>query len=169
MAGTDQYAISSSQRIYVGHGGGLTGGVGISAMSYNRNTVAFGGTQAEGGNGGGNTSVTRKLPYKGRFGQGGAGTECASGGGGGFYGGGGGYGYSSTISTGTTSYYYGKGAGGSGYFSTRISNGCMYTYSTLNASTDAATKTVSTANVSETPTSEYAKQGNGYARITLIE
>ncbi len=50
-----------------------------------------------------------------------------------------------------------------------ISNGCMYSYDTTFTSNDVATKTVSTTNVSETPTSEYAKQGNGYARITLIE
>lgn len=35
-------------------------------------------------------------------------------------------------------------------------------------SNDESTKTISTTNVSSTATSDYAKSGNGYARITFI-
>lgn len=45
----------------------------------------------------------------------------------------------------------------------------MYTYSTTQKSTAENTKTVNTKNVSDTATEGYAKKGNGYARITLIE
>lgn len=75
-----------------------------------------------------------------------------AGGGGGFYGGGGGV----------------SGGGGSGYINTsKLTNACMYGY---NVSTSSATetKTYSTTNVSETPTSNYAKAGNGAARITPV-
>lgn len=61
------------------------------------------------------------------------------------------------------------GGGGAGYFAASITNGCMYSYDTTFSSNETATKTVSTSNVSETPTSGYAKQGNGYARISLVE
>jgi len=43
----------------------------------------------------------------------------------------------------------------------------MYCYN-CEESTDESTKTVSTTNVSETPISNYAKKGNGYAKITYI-
>jgi hypothetical protein len=36
------------------------------------------------------------------------------------------------------------------------------------ASTDASTKTTTTTNTSSTATSEYAKLGNGYVRITYL-
>ena len=35
-------------------------------------------------------------------------------------------------------------------------------------SEDTSTKTISTTNVSSTPTADYAKLGNGYARITFV-
>ena len=59
--------------------------------------------------------------------------------------------------------------GGSGYLGTSTQNGCMYQYGSENTSTAAETKTISTSSVSETATSNYAKSGNGYARITLVE
>lgn len=43
----------------------------------------------------------------------------------------------------------------------------MYCYN-CTASTVAATKTISTTNVSATPTSNYAKSGNGYAIIKYL-
>ena len=44
----------------------------------------------------------------------------------------------------------------------------MYCYN-CTESNDTNTKTISTTNVSETPTSNYAKIGNGFARITFVE
>ena len=43
----------------------------------------------------------------------------------------------------------------------------MYCYN-CTESTDVSTKTVSTTNVSEEPISQYAKKGNGYAKITYL-
>ena len=44
----------------------------------------------------------------------------------------------------------------------------MYYYN-CEKSTEESTKTISTIKVSETPISKYAKKGNGYAKITIIE
>lgn len=63
--------------------------------------------------------------------------------------------------------------GGSGY----IGNPLLTSYKTYTkhmagynvaTSDDDSTKTISTTNVSSTPTADYAKSGNGYARITFI-
>ena len=78
-----------------------------------------------------------------------------TGGGSGFFGGSGG---------GNT----GQGGGGSGYINTaKLTNAFMYGYN-VPTSNETATKTYSTTNVSETPTSNYAKKGNGATRITLV-
>lgn len=78
-----------------------------------------------------------------------------SGGGGGFYGGGTGY---------TTS---GAG-GGSGYIgNSLLSNKYMIGYN-VEKSTDSDTLTNKTTNVSERAISDYAKMGDGFARITKI-
>ena len=83
-----------------------------------------------------------------------------TGGGSGYYGGG--CGFSSAASAG----------GGSGYIgNTNLTDKIMYCYncqSSENEEDETNIKTRSTTNVSETPTSNYAKIGNGYARITLI-
>ena len=77
-----------------------------------------------------------------------------AGGGGGFYGG---YMNSKTC-----------GSGGSGYIgNTLLKNKSMYCYNCEESSGE-STKTIKTTKVSETPTSKYAKIGNGYARITYI-
>ena len=79
-----------------------------------------------------------------------------AGGGGGYYGGGGG------CEAGQ------GGGGGSGYIgNSLLTNKYMYCY---NCSTSDATdtKTYTTTNVSSTPTANYAKSGNGAARITLV-
>lgn len=71
------------------------------------------------------------------------------------------------------SYYYDgarvySGAGGSGYISNSLlTNKHMAGYE-VNTSSDTNTKTISVENHSSTPISDYAKEGNGYARITLI-
>ena len=80
--------------------------------------------------------------------------SVGSGGGGGFYGG-----YGSI----------GGGAGGSSYIgNSLLTNKVMYCYN-CEESTEESTKTISTTCTSATPTINCAKQGNGYARITIEE
>ena len=80
-----------------------------------------------------------------------------AGGGGGFYGG-----YMNKSGSKTS------GSGGSGYIgNTLLKNKSMYCYN-CEESSEESTKTIKTTKVSETPTSKYAKIGNGYARITYI-
>lgn len=62
----------------------------------------------------------------------------------------------------------GSGGGGSGYIGNPLLfNKSMHCYQCL-GSVQESIKTFSTINVSETPISYYAKQGNGYVKITLI-
>lgn len=76
------------------------------------------------------------------------------GGGGGLYGGSTGFGHS--------------GGGGSGYIgNSLLTNKAMYCYN-CEESSEESTKTISTTCAEETPTSNCAKIGNGYARITYI-
>ena len=125
-----------------GSGGGYQGVDGI----YNSKSVS-GATQTGGGVG----------SFDGSFGQGGncESNDCA-GGGGGYFGGGakiGGGGY---------------GSGGSGYIgNSLLTNKYMYCYNcTASDATD--TKTYTTTNISSTPTTNYAKSGNGAARVALV-
>ena len=91
-------------------------------------------------------------------------TENVSGGGGGLFGGA------------SNSNFSGGGGGGSGYIgNSLLTNKKMVMYvvnrteDTKNyVSNDTNTKTETTQNVSSTPTSNYAKSGNGYARITIL-
>lgn len=77
-----------------------------------------------------------------------------SGGGAGFYGG-----SAANISA---------GAGGSSFIgNSLLTEKAMYCYK-CEESSEVATKTISTTNVSEVATSNYAKKGNGYVRITYI-
>ena len=86
------------------------------------------------------------------------GQSGAAGGGGGFYGG----------MSQTENYDTSTGGGGSGYISnTLLTEKSMYCYNCTESSEE-STKTVSTTCVNSTPTENCAKQGNGYARITLI-
>jgi len=95
---------------------------------------------------------------------GGSGCEGNGGSGGGYYGG------TSSQKKGVSSIT--SGSGGSGYIgNTNLTDKIMYCYncqSSENEEDETNIKTRSTTNVSETPTSNYAKIGNGYARITLI-
>ena len=100
--------------------------------------------------------------YWGYFGRGGNhGVEsfgnCGGcGGGGGWYGG-----------AGSFRGHAGAG-GGSGYIGNLyLENKHMVGYN-VTTSNDTNTKTISVTNHSATPTADYAKEGNGYARITLI-
>ena len=130
-----------------GHGGGMNGSVpNEGATSYTRPTA---GTQTGPGT---NTDSRSAAPG---FGLGGDSMPWAGGGGAGYYGGGGGDGSG--------------GAGGSGYIgNSDLTNKVMYCYYCTESS-DEDTKTVTTTNVSSTATSNYAKQGNGYVRITKID
>lgn len=59
--------------------------------------------------------------------------------------------------------------GGSGYIgNSSLTNKYMYCYN-CTTSTAAATLTHTTTNVGATPTANYAKSGNGYAKITFVE
>ena len=128
-----------------GHGGGYIGtsaiDIGARDFSVNGGLEATGGTQTSG--------------YA--FGQGskyGNSSNTNVGGGSGLYGG-----KSSTIN--------GAG-GGSGYIgNTLLTEKSMYCYN-CQESSEISTKTISTTCTSATPTANCAKQGNGYAKITLI-
>ena len=135
---------------YAGSGGGFKGG---SATTTNLRPI-IGGTQMSGYSFGlGETSTACHFAVDGNWGNGG--------GGGGFYGG-----FASGYITGA--YTNGGGAGGSGYIgNTILTNKSMYCYN-CEESSEESTKTISTTCTSETPTENCSKQGNGYARITLI-
>lgn len=67
-------------------------------------------------------------------------------------------------------YAYGySGGGGSGYIAnSQLTNKHMAGYN-VETSEDESTKTITTTDVSEEPTADYAKIGNGYTKITCIE
>ena len=113
-----------------------------------------GGTQTIGG-----FDFTINSNY-GTFGQGSGFSDNVkyggNGGGGGFYGGGG------------TNRGHSGGGGGSGYIgNSLLTEKTMYCYN-CQESSEESTKTISTTCTSATPTANCAKQGNGYAKITLI-
>lgn len=64
--------------------------------------------------------------------------------------------------------YAGSAGGGSGYIgNSNLTNKAMYCYN-CPTSDDVSTKTINTTCTSETPTTNCSKQGNGYARITIM-
>lgn len=64
--------------------------------------------------------------------------------------------------------FSGSGSGGSGYIGNALlENKGMYGYN-VTKSEDVNTKTTSTTNISNIPTANYAKSGNGYARVQYI-
>ena len=154
---------SKSSIIIVAGGGG-------GAMYYNYNSA---GSKGMGGTGGGisgssgylntvgNSPTTGGSQTSGfKFGLGA--TTAVSSGNGYFPGGGGGYygGYGGEWGPG--------GAGGSGFIgNTLLTNKAMYCYS-CTESTAEATKTTSTTCTNSSATTNCAKQGNGYAKITFI-
>lgn len=136
-----------------GAGGGYKGVDGKNSVS-----TVTGGTQTAGGKSATihSSSGTSKI-YDGAFGIGGYSLDGDGGGSGGagYYGGG------------ASSYGFG-GGGGSGYIgNSLLSNKSMYCYN-CEESSEESTKTISTTCNEATPTSNCAKKGNGYARITLI-
>ena len=123
-----------------GHAGGYKGNNGETYTEGSWSVTGVGGTQSQ------------IDGANGTFGQGGS--SIPSGGGGGLYGG--------------SSDNYSAG-GGSGYIgNSKLTNKAMYCYN-CEESSDESTKTISTTNVSETPIANYAKMGNGYAKITKID
>ena len=140
------YSESGKNTLLGGSGGGFTGNLQPMSIGTNYNNQGKKASQTSG--------------YK--FGQG-ADTvldQTDAGGGGGFYGG-----YADDILDGGG---WIPGTGGSGYIGNfLLTNKAMYCYK-CEESTEESTKTISTTCSEETPTSNCAKKGNGYARITLI-
>ena len=138
-----------------GHGGGYIGSSGTTNTSA---TLPTGGTQSSGGLGDGS----------GTFGKG-ADSGWGNGGGGGYYGGG-----AAVTGTPNVAYNYTGAGGGSGYIGNNaLSNKHMYCYNcTTSSATNENTYTISDGTNScknQSPVANCAKQGNGFARITLIE
>ena len=142
-----------------GDAGGYTGGSATTAGSNGKQ--GLGGSQSAGGKYNGSSESSSTV--FGSFGSGGTpSASFGSAGGGGYYGGGASYGQ--TLTNGNTG-----GGGGSGYIgNSLLTNKSMYCYN-CTTSTATATKTYSTTNVSNTPTSNYAKSGDGAAEITYLE
>ena len=62
----------------------------------------------------------------------------------------------------------GPGGGGSGYINTsKLTDAVMYGYK-VTTSSSVESKTCSTSNKSSNAVSNFAKEGNGFARITLL-
>jgi hypothetical protein len=145
-----------------GHGGGYLGNNGYD--TYTRGYNGYNGTGANLTVGGYCPTGNNKNCGRGYFGQGGNFcnmTYGGPGGGAGYFGGGGG------------NRGHGAGGGGSSY----IGSDKLISYDTVTKSTycygcatsnDIKTKTISTNNVSSSPTRNYAKKGSGHARISTL-
>ena len=158
-----QINVSKNDNIYIqigGNSGNYKGGYngGGSGNYDNINNQNF---QVAGG-GGGATHIASKSGllselenYKNNI------IIVSGGGGAGYYGGSAGN-WTTNISM------TGSGGGGSGYIgNSLLTNKVMYCYN-CEESNEESTKTISTTCNEETPTSNCAKKGNGYARITLV-
>ena len=147
-----------------GSAGGYKGSSGLDSWGtayQGSNLIGFLGTGATQDTAGQTTNFGEIISdAHGSFGQGGNQYQncCGgAGGGGGFYGGGG------------SSRCHGGAGGGSGYISNVfLTEKSMYCYNCTESSEE-STKTISTTCTSVIPTKNCAKQGNGYARITLIK
>lgn len=139
----------TDSEIYCSNGGPGGGVVGATDCNDNASyTCSIGGNQDYGGAAGSGGGA-------GSFGKGGTGSGYSSGGGAGLYGGGG-------------AYHKGT-AGGSSYIgNSRLYTKSMYCYNCEESMVDSSI-TISTTNVSENPISKYAKKGNGYVRIILVD
>ncbi len=113
--------------------------------------IGYGGTQTSSPIPEFGSSLNKEYYSTGGFGYGANGIYV--GGGGGFYGG--------SVSVASS-------GGGSGYIgNSLLTEKAMYCYN-CQESKDISTKTISTTCTSATPTANCSKQGNGYARITLV-
>src|SRR5574344_1423858 len=143
-----------------GSGGGYVGVAGHYGVNSNCESYGYGGTQTSGGSyyilTGHAYTGSIYIPIAG-FGYGSSGDPNVggTGGGGGYYGG-----------RGTSC--LGGGGGGSGYIGNSLLTNKHMTCYNCSISTSTDTYTDSTTNVSGTATSDYAKTGNGYAKITLV-
>lgn len=139
--------LSSSYAKESGSGGGYIGNNGKNSS----NKIAYGGTQSP-------TEISSSENNLGGFGVGSYRFIAGhAGAGGGYYGG--------------NSVQF-AAAGGSGYIGNiSLTEKIMYCYNCQESTEEADEtniKTRSTTNVSSTPTSNYAKMGNGFAKITFI-
>lgn len=160
--GSTWYYVNARNTFYGtgGDAGGIEGNA--SSNNYNRegnNQISLGGAQNK-------SALTGSNDIYGGFGYGGSGTY---------------FNYSSNTSytiagSGAGAGWYGGNAnrnitgsgGGSSYIGNALlSNKVMYCYN-CKESSELNTKTISTTNVSLSPISNYAKQGNGYAKITYL-
>ena len=147
-----------------GHGGAGGGIQGYAGTNHGSFPGGLGGSQSATNNGMAPSGEDR-VSNNGAFMQGGGGQRSCTGGGGGYYGGGASWGAA--------------GGGGSGYighpdlFEKKMvgyydsTKGLTSTAAAI-TSNDAGTKTESTTNVSSSATSNYAKTGHGYVRITSL-
>lgn len=150
----DTQANKLDQLLLVAGGGG--------GASYKQAGGNAGGITGNRGDNSGGTGGTQNSGYsfgKGQNGSGRGNANGVAGGGGGYYGG----------CINNTTYYNGNAAGGgSGYIGNKLlTNKVMYGYG-VQTSNNENTKTVSTSNVSYSAISNYAKAGNGAARITYL-
>ena len=130
----------ASWKYEAGSGGGMNGGISSKTNpNYPTQTSGYAFGQGENGYGTGDS-------------------DGVAGAGGGFYGG-----YVNSVSA------LSSGTGGSGYIgNSLLTNKVMYCYN-CTESNEESTKTISTTNASSDPMANYAKLGNGYARITFIK
>ena len=152
-----EYLYNQTLESNIPNNGGSGGGISGTSGNTHSVSLSIGGNQISGGKSGNINSSSN--PATSGFGYGASPSsdgDGGSGGGGGYYGGG-------------SSYTYGAaGAGGSGYIgNTLLTNKTMYCYN-CEESNEESTKTISTTCTEETPTTNCAKKGNGYARITLV-
>ena len=148
--GGGEYYNHDNQYISTASGGSAGGFVGNDSYSlyrvFNSSIVDVSSNAGKGGSQ--SEDLNSNMNSKGSFGMG------AVMSGSGYYGG--------------SSNDYGGGGGSSYIGNSKLSNKQMYCYN-CKESNDESTKTISTTNVSETPTTNYAKIGNGYAKITKID
>lgn len=137
-SGTWSLLVSSDYRI---HSLGHAGGIsGVQGIGYNKGPLVY------------SKVPNQKTGYAFGIGQSVTSGEAA-GAGGGLYGG-----YVTSFAA----------SGGSSYIgNVLLKEKVMYCYNCTQSSEE-STKTISTTNVSGTPTSNYAKTGHGYAKITLV-
>ena len=149
----------------------MVAGGGGGSYAWSADTPSAGGIQGTNGkSASGKISVGATQTSGYAFGQGQNGRDSAQaqnadgeggcGGGAGWFGG---FSYQGTEQLSNSS-----GSGGSSYIgNTNLTNKAMYCYN-CETSDEESTKTISTKCTSATPTENCAKQGNGYARITLV-
>ena len=136
-----------------GSGGGYLGGLAPTGQCTGR-TLLNGALASQTG-AGSNNACSGSNTYYASFGQGGSFSSWSAGGGGGWFGGGFGYAHGAN--------------GGSGYIGKAEMVDKHMTGYNVATSNDVNTRTYSTTLHSGSPIADYAKEGHGYARITLLD